>query len=278
MALTKLAKRCLRSFCVLNLAFAMSAAIAVPAWQINTTGQGAAGASSVSSISVGGVGFVQIQPTSQSGDFSFIENGAYQLVKLDGTPFGTNDITVTYAIDGIGNFYNPLALGFTSGTIKLFVDSNFDFGTSAGNYGADNGTLLGSFSVFGGGVNSNTGLVDLQARLNAGTLLSGYVFDAAGNDLSSAENVVLDLNVYNKEIDPESLIVGDIVCGLANYGGANCMTTPFINTPLAYIVADGGSVSLSAVPEPASSALLLAGLGLLPLSARLRRRISSIKT
>lgn len=274
MAVAKFIKRCVRSVCTSILAIGMSAAIATPLWQINTTGQGAGGAMSVSSINVGGVGFLQTVPTSQSGDFLFIENGAYQLTQPDGTPFGAQDITVTYAIGGSGNFYNPMALSFTSGTIQLFADANFDFGTSAGNYGADNGTMIGSFSVFSGGIDPTTSQVDIKASVNPGTLVSGYLFDAAGNDLSNAANVVLDLNVFNLETPPSDLLISEIVCGLANYGSADCLTTPFVNTWLDYTVADGGSVSLSAVPEPASLALLLVGLGLIPLGSQRRKAVS----
>lgn len=266
----KSAKDLIRHLSALALLFITQLAIAAPAWQINTTGQGTGGATAVSSIAVGGVGFVQILPAGPfSPDFTFIENGAYQLVQPDGSPFGTNDITVTYAIGGSGSFINPLALSFTSGVIKLYVDSVFDFASAASNYGADNGTLLGRFNVLSGGLSPN-GLVSLQARLDPGTLLAGYLFDAAGNDLSNATNVLLDLGVYNQTTDPTPLLVSEIICGLANYGGTDCLNTPFANSPLAYTVADGGRVSLSSVPEPASLGLLMAGLGVIPISSRLR--------
>lgn len=264
------AKGLIHHLSALALLFATPLAVAAPAWQINATGQGAGGATAVSSIDVGGVGFVQVLPAGPfSPDFTFIENGAYQLVQPDGSPFGAKDITVTYAIGGSGSFINPLALSFTSGVIKLYVDSVFDFATAAGNYGADNGTLLGRFTVLSGGMNA-TGLVSLQARLDPGTLLAGYLFDAAGNDLSNAANVRLDLGIYNQTTAPTDLLVSEIVCGLANYGGADCLNAPFANSPLAYTVADGGRVSLSSVPEPASLGLLMAGLGLIPASRRLR--------
>lgn len=266
----KSANGLIRHLSALALLCASQFAIASPAWQINTTGLGAGGATAVSSIAVGGVGFVQILPEGPpSPDYTFIENGAYQLVQPNGSPFGTNDITVTYAIGGSGSFINPLALSFTSGVINLYVDSVFDFASAASNYGADNGTLLGSFSVLSGGMNTS-GLVSLQARLDPGTLLAGYLFDAAGNDLSTAANVLLDLGIYNQVTTPTDLLVSEIVCGLANHGGANCLNTPFANSALAFTVADGGSVSLSVVPEPASLALLLAGLGLIPATTRLR--------
>lgn len=266
------AKRLSRLLAGLALLVATPFAIAAPSWQINPTGQGAAGASAVSSVDVGGVGFVQIIPAGLfTPEFTFIEHGAYQLRQADGSPFGSRDITVTYAINGSGNFFDPFALSFTGGSIRIFADPVFDFASPTGNYGADNGTLIGSFSVLNGGL-APTGLVSLQARLDPGSLLAGYLFDAAGNDLSTAANVLLDLGVYNQVTKPTALLVEEIVCGLANYGGNDCLNAPFANSELAYTVADGGTVSLHAVPEPASLGLLLAGLGLIPVGARWRKR------
>ena len=266
------AKRLSRLLAGLSLIVATPFAFAAPAWQINPTGQGAAGASAVSSVDVGGVGFVQIIPAGLfTPEFTFIENGAYQLRQADGSPFGSRDITVTYAINGSGSFIDTFALSFTGGSIRIFADPVFDFASPTGNYGADNSTLIGTFSVLNGGL-APSGLVSLQARLDPGSLLAGYLFDAAGNDLTSAANVLLDLGVYNQVTEPTALLVGEIVCGLANYGGANCLNAPFANTPLAYTVADGGTVSLRAVPEPASLGLLLAGLGLIPASAIRQKR------
>ena len=259
----------------LMLALTPLVAQAAPTWQINTLGTGAIDAVTVSSVTVGGVGYVQIIPDGQGG-FTFFEHGAYQLLSSNGgTPFGTQDITVAYNVLGAGNFDNYgnlLALQFNSGSINLFVDSQFDFATSAGNYGADNGTPLASFSIFSGGVDA-TRLASVNAQLIQGSLLAGYLFDANGQDLASADNVLMQLAIYNQPTLPDALLVSEIVCGMAGSTGSGCDGTPFANTPLAFVVRDGGSLTLSSVPEPGSIGLLLAGLGMIPVVAKRRRAL-----
>lgn len=237
---------------------------AAPDWQINLSGQGIAGATAVSEVQVGGVGFVEILPSSPT-DFTFVEHGAYRLAMP-----GAQEITVTYSVIGSGLFANPFALHFNSGSINLFADPGFDFATGAAHYGANNGSFLGSFSIFDGGV-ANTGMISLSARLDAGSLVSGYFFDAGGNDLANADNVLMQLGVFNETTAPDALLVSEIVCGLAGYAGPGCDGTPYANSPMAFTVRDGGAISLAAVPEPATSALLIAGLGLIPWAMRRRR-------
>lgn len=251
-------------FCLLALAHFAHTAQAAPEWQINTSGLGLTGATAVSEVQVGGVGFIQLQPLSET-KFSFIEHGAYRLAMP-----GTQEITVTYSVGGSGLFANPFALHFNSGSINLFADPNFDFATDASTYGADNGTFLGSFSIFDGGV-TQTGMVKLSARLDMGSLLSGYFFDADGKDLANAGNVLMQLGVFNETTTPDALLVSEIVCGLSGYAGPGCDGTPYANSPMAFTVRDGGMVSLAAVPEPGTSALLVAGLGLIPFAMRRRR-------
>lgn len=259
------ANRIKQGLWILALALTAPIAQAAPAWQINPSGLGVSGATAVSEVTVGGVGFVQRQPTSET-DFTFTEHGAYRLALP-----GAQEITVVYSVAGNGLFANPFALHFNTGSINLYADPNFDFASATGTYGADNGTPLASFSIFAGGIASN-GMVNLSARLDAGTLRSGYLFDAAGNDLANADNVLMQLGVFNQTTTPDALLLSEIVCGLAGYGGAGCNGSPYVASPFAFTVQDGGQMSLASVPEPATSVLLLAGLGVIPLAARRRRR------
>jgi hypothetical protein len=261
-----------RGLGALGLALALQTAHAAPAWQINTDGSGLPGATPIAvSAKVSGVGFVQIGPDlANPQQFVFVEHGAYQLQNANANgPFGGKDITVLYSVSGSLSSQNVPS--FSNGSIKLFADGNLDFGSAAGHYGADNGTPLASFSVTGGGALSPTA-VGLQASLDPGSLLNGYLFDAYGNDMADASSVILDLIVNNRMGDPDDLQVSEIICGLAGHTGAGCNNTPFFNSPFAFFVEDGGTVALTAIPEPGSQALLGVALGGLSL---IRRRKST---
>lgn len=245
---------------------------AAPTWQINPSGTGASGATPVSFVDVGGAGFVQAQLTGP-GTFQFVERGAYQVLQPDqATPFGARDLTVTYSVMGTGSLFDPTALRFVAGTIELFSDATFDFATDAGAYGADNGIRVARFDVFDGNVSPSNGLVTLAARLATGSLASGYLFDAGGNDLAAHHGVTLTLGIFNERVaSPGDTLVSEIACGMSSYGGPGCNGLPYIDTPFAYAVRDGGFATISAVPEPGSVGMLLAGLGLLAAVAGRKR-------
>lgn len=247
-------------------------AMAAPVWQLNTGGTGVNGAIAMSTIDVAGVGFVQILPSATvPSAFDFFEYGAYRAVRPGSTTaLGKHDITIRYSAFGSSSFLDPNALNFTAGSIDIYSDSNFDFATAAPNYGTDNGTLIAGFSIYAGGADGS-GLVTLSAEAISGSLLPGYFFSADGKDLSTRNNVTMTLGVYNQTVIADSLMVSGVICGLAGYTGPGCDGEPFVNTPLAFAVQDGGYAIISSVPEPETLSLLLAGLGLLSLVHGRRR-------
>ena len=252
--------------------FVAQSVSAAPIWQVNPLGTGASSAIPLSVASVGGVGFVQIIPNADaSNGFQFIEHGAYQLQQPGtGAEFSGADLTVTYTVGGSGNFLDPFALRFTSGSIGLYADTTHDFATDTAHYGADNGTLIARFSVFDGGINT-TGLVSVRALVDTGSLMAGYLFSENGVDLATDSGISMELGVFNQTTDPDPLLVAEIVCGLAGYAGAGCGGTPaeFMNSPLAFTVKDGGFATvIASVPEPGSLALLLSGLIMLACSVQ----------
>ena len=273
MNLIHYAKRIKLGLSALAIAVSAQSAFAASAWQINPLGSGVANASSVSEIKVGGVGFVQLLPNGYNSPlFTFIETGVYRALNADGSgPLGANGVTVTWAVSGSGNFLYASALHLNSGSVNLYADANFDFGTSAGTYGADNGTKVASFDIFSGYVTS-AGLVTVNANGVAGSVVSGYLFNADGADMATLSNIQLQLNIFNQPTWPDSMQLSEIICGMAGYKGSGCDGTDFIPTALAFAGQDGGSVTSSAVPEPETLMLLLAGLGGISVVSRRRQK------
>lgn len=255
---------------ILAISVSAQSALAASDWQINPLGSGAGGAATVSTLDVGGVGFVQILPEAPtSALFSFIEHGAYQAFAPGGQlPFPDHEITVTYSVSGTGSFTDPAAMRMSAGQIDIYSDATHDFGTMATNYGADNGTRIASFKLDDGYVANSDGLVIVNATGVAGSFVQGYLFNAAGTDLATLANVRLQLGLFNQASAPDAAIMSGVVCGLAQ-ACANGLPTL---SPLAFTVQDRGSVNISAVPEPESTAMLLAGLGLIATVTRRRRR------
>lgn len=254
---------------ILAIAVSAQSALAANDWQINAAGSGAGGATAISTLDVHGVGFVQSLPDANTTDlYSFIEHGAYRALSPDGSPlFGTHEVTVTYSVFGSGSFSDASALRMTGGRIELFSDASPDFGTTATNYGADNGTRFASFDIFAGYPANDQGLFVVNARGVAGSFVEGYLFNAAGTDMATLTDVQLLLELRNQPGSWDEPIVAGVVCGIAQA----CPNGPISPSPLAFTVEDAGSVSISAVPEPQTSAMLLAGLGLIVAVARQRR-------
>lgn len=265
----RILRQMMHGLSILAIAVSSQSALAANDWQINSAGSGAGGATAIAALDVNGVGFVQVQPdVNVPYLFSFIEHGAYRALGTDGsTQFGANEITVSYSVSGSGNFLDQSALRMSAGRIDLFSDPNLDFGTGATNYGADNGTRFASFEIVDGYLANEQGLFIVKARGIAGSFAEGYLFDAAGTDLATRPNVQLELALFNQPSIPDGPIISGIVCGMAQA----CPNGTVSLSPLAYTVQDTGSVTISAVPEPESSAMLLAGLGLVAVLARRRR-------
>lgn len=254
---------------VLAISVSAHSALAASDWQINPLGSGVGDATTVSTLDVGGVGFVQIVPDdAPTGLFSFIEHGAYQAFAPGGlSPFPDHEITVTYSVSGTGSFSDPGAMRMSAGQIDIYSDAAHDFGSMARNYGADNGTRIATFKLDDGYVANSEGEVIVNATGVAGSFAQGYLFDAAGTDLATLAKVRFQLALFNGPIVPDTAIMTGVVCGLAQ-ACANGLPTL---SPLAFTVQDSGSVSISAVPEPESAVMLLAGLALIGTVTRRRR-------
>ncbi|MBS1144113.1 MAG: hypothetical protein H6R14_1519 [Proteobacteria bacterium] len=254
---------------LLAIAFSTPSALAASDWRINPQGNGVTDASTVSTLGVGGVGYIQIQPDALTpGQYSFIEHGAYQAYAPNSTaPFPGHEITITYSVLGTSNLGDPAALRMTGGRIDLYSDAGGDFGTYAPNYGADNGTHFGSFNIVSGYVANRQGQVIVNAQGISGSFAPGFLFNSDGVDLANLPNIQLQLALYNQQIQPDGPIIAGVICGIANACAANRLA----QSQTSLTVQDTGSVSISAVPEPLAPAMWLLGLGLIGGIARRRR-------
>lgn len=260
------------------------AAYAASGWYFNPQGSGAADASFVSALNVGGFGFIQqTLSTSQFLAMDFKEHGAYQVLDAAGSgPFGARDITVSY---DVGGYLGLFGSDFTHGTIDIYSDPVFDFGSTDGTFGADNGTRIARFDVLTGSINPLTRQALVQADLVSGSMASGYFFDSNGVDISARDGVSLSLGVHNSVFDPSGTnVIPEIACEQAGFTGRGCNGRPYRPAffDLAYsTVEDVGYVTLdipmlgvpaviSAVPEPATALMMLTGLAGIGAWRRLR--------
>ena len=244
---------------------------ALDGWYFNPLGTGFDSAVPVSVLPVGGFGFItsSLVPFSFQ-PFAFEEHGAYRVMNAAGgeTPTAP-DITISYALAGTFGLAGPQ---FSSSLISVHADSNFDFGSTNGIFGADNGALIAQFEITAGSISLFPRAASLQASLVAGSMAGGYFFDALGHDLSTRDDVGLTIDVHSEVIDPSGThIVAELACEAAGFTGPGCDGDPYVpsffdlpwatvqDVGLARLTYNEG-VPVVTVPEPASALMMLTGL------------------
>jgi hypothetical protein len=243
--------------------------------QLDPAGTGPVGAVvDASSIAAHGSGFVVVQPNAADPTHStFTETGAYELTQADGlSALGSRDITLTYSVAGSINLFTGTA-SFSAGTIDLYSDAALNFGSASANpsvvFGANDGTHIVTFQISSGGLVG--GAAHLEGSAAAGSILPGYFF--SGQDLSQSQQLQFSVDLSNViNPSPSATVVSELVCK-SGFPGPGCDGTPYANTPFYFVGTDGANVVLSAVPEPSTGTLALAGgAGLWLLSRRTRRQ------
>lgn len=245
---------------------------------LNTEGTGVANATNLANGVLISNSFIVQTRDPVTGGVSFDEYGAYRLTQPNlSTDFGNHQITALFKLSGYATSATTKAV--VGGAIQLYEDAAFDFGTFSADpsviFGANNGTQIASFAVRAGGtlVQQAGGWFtgSLTADSVAGSIRNGYFF-SAGQDVGTIGAMQLNINtVAIPDLAPSLPVLYELAGEYAQFTGNSCRpdATGLWNC---LTVTDTSMLSVTAVPEPASASLLLAGLAAMGAVVRRQRR------
>lgn len=231
-----------------------------------------------------GPSYVSTSVPDGGGNFTFNEWGAVVVTGHDGGLPGFNSYSgqVTSLFTTSGSASLGGAISYLNGTINVWSNGALTYGSTAGIYGANTGTLIGTFEpVTGSGVISATGVPNgLQTITAQATYLdSGYWIGADGTtDLSSligGSPMLFGFATTNASVvgNPNQTVIDELATQAAGETYTGCLPGEVSATCTdgtgKFIIANNGQYRLS-VPEPGSLALF--GLSVVLLGAFARRR------
>lgn len=235
-----------------------------------------------------GNSYIQLTPAG-GNNFTFADNGFFQVTGRDGMGINTHwlgagqprDLTALFSGGtGTGTFGGPIS--FTGGLLELFSDANFDYASTTGAYGTNNGTKIGSFTlVEGSGFVDPTGVPNglLTLVFQATELAAGYWFGPDGmTDLSTliGQDLLFGFVTTNATVleNPNTTLVAELgeMVGIGNID--DVVNDPDLGS---FIVSNNGQYRTSIVPGtvPEPGVLALLGLGMLGACAGMRARRKS---
>lgn len=261
-------------------------------WTLDPDGAGGpAGGTLINEfLDIVGPSYVETTVPNMAGQFTFNEFGAVVVQGHDGgapISFAPNSGALAALFDISGNATLGGAVNYTGGTISVYSNVPSTFSSTDGIYGANTGTLIGTFSpTTGTGLIDPTGIPNgLQTISAMATFLApGYFFDGA-TDLSTltGSGLVFGFATTNASyvVQPSANAVSELV-GEGGTSGpfTNCLPGQVVGDSAvctgltgagSFIISNNGQYRLQ-VPEPGSLALV--GLSILVLGAFTRRRMS----
>jgi hypothetical protein len=259
-------------------------------WYFNPTGVGGAAAGQIvhERLDVTGDAFIQLTPTGGTG-FDFVEHAVFRSPYADngaevssfGGTFGRY-ITATFEATGSGNFSG--AFTFATGTINLYSNTADSFNSTAGYYGANQGTLIATFSVLAGGGGlvdgsgnpTGNGQITVNAKATTpGGMTPGYFFNPNGTDMTNQDMLSFAFTNANGSSFLTDRLVDEVACQFSGFAGPGCGAGTYANSPGQYFfVSNNGQFKLAnVVPEPGSLALF--GIALLGAGVVSRKRAAN---
>lgn len=232
-----------------------------------------------------GNAFIHLTPSGGTS-FTFREHAVFNVVQADSSGrlfpmnFPGGNVTATFEGMGTGTFGGGFS--FSGGTIRMYSNPNNNaYAGTEGYFGANLGTVIAEFDVFGGGglvdengVPTTNGQVSVFAQAAPGMLQPGYFFNSSGQDMSRTSLLSFAFTNANALSKPSTNLVTEVACQYAGFTGGGCSGGTYANRPGEYFfVGSNGQfklAELAEVPEPASIALF--GIALLAVGATARKR------